>query len=149
MFFFPTNSNHFKNKYKQLFNSTNDGVELVKVQAETEALIEERSLEDVLKVTPEVVKEAAHKLKSGKSDPVFSFSSDCFKNASDQMFEKLAMMIQSFLIHGHVTLILLLATLVPIIKDKPKYPLILDSNEIICSMPPIINGEHSKVKLKF
>ena len=38
---------------------------------------------------------------------------------------------------------------VPIIKDKPKYPLILDSNEIICSMPPIINGEHSKVKLKF
>ena len=109
---------HFKNKYKQLFNSTNDGVELVKVQAETEALIEERSLEDVLKVTPEVVKEAAHKLKSGKSDPVFSFSSDCFKNASDQMFEKLAMMIQSFLIHGHVTLILLLATLVPIIKDK-------------------------------
>ena len=81
--------------------------------------MDENSLEDVHKVTPKIVKEAAHKLKSGKSDPVFSFSSDCFKNASDQMFEKLAMMIQSFLIHGHVTLILLLATLVPIIKDKP------------------------------
>ena len=34
---------------------------------------------------------------------------------------------------------------VPIIKDSDKYPLIVDSNNIICSLPPIINGEHSKV----
>ena len=34
------------------------------------------------------------------------------------MFEKLSLIIQSFLIHGHLTLLLLLATLVPIIKDK-------------------------------
>ena len=34
---------------------------------------------------------------------------------------------------------------VPIIKEKSKYPLIVDSNDIICSLPPIINGEHSKV----
>ena len=34
---------------------------------------------------------------------------------------------------------------VPIIKDKEKYPLIVDADGIICSLPPIINGEHSKV----
>merc|ERR1711942_290124 len=34
------------------------------------------------------------------------------------LHEKLSSMIQSFLVHGHVTLVLLLATLVPIIKDK-------------------------------
>ena len=34
------------------------------------------------------------------------------------MYEKLSIILQSFLIHGHVTNILLLATLVPIIKDK-------------------------------
>ena len=45
-----------------------------------------------------------------KSDPVFSFSLDCFK--------KLSIILQGFLIHGHLTSILLLATLVPIIKDK-------------------------------
>merc|ERR1711914_44789 len=28
---------------------------------------------------------------------------------------------------------------VPIIKDSDKYPLIVDSNNIICSLPPIIN----------
>jgi len=36
---------------------------------------------------------------------------------------------------------------VPIIKEKSKYPLIVDSNDIICSLPPIINGEHSKITL--
>ena len=34
------------------------------------------------------------------------------------MFEHLATVIRCFLIHGHVSLILLLATLVPIVKDK-------------------------------
>ena len=31
-----------------------------------------------------------------------------------------------------------------IIRDKPIYPVILDSQRTVCSMPPIINGEHSK-----
>ena len=109
---------HFKKKYQQLYNSADDGRELMKVQREAEDLVNECSLEDVLKVSPKIVKEASLKLKPSKSDPVFSFSTDCFKNASDSMFEKLSLIIQSFLIHGHVTQILLLATLVPLIKDK-------------------------------
>ena len=84
----------------------------------TEERVLSQSLVEVLKVTPDVVKEAAQKLKSGKSDPVFSFSSDCFKNAPDILYAKLANLLQGFLIHGHVTIVLLLATLVPIIKDK-------------------------------
>ncbi|KAI6173870.1 Phenylalanyl-tRNA synthetase beta subunit [Aphelenchoides besseyi] len=36
---------------------------------------------------------------------------------------------------------------VPIIIDKPLYPVICDSNGVICSLPPIINSEHSKIKL--
>ena len=88
------------------------------MQAETEAKVDELSLEDVAKVTPDIIKEAAYKLKSGKSDPVFSFSSDCFKNATKSVYENLSLILQGFLIHGHITNILLLATLVPIIKDK-------------------------------
>ncbi|CAJ0748725.1 10532_t:CDS:2, partial [Entrophospora sp. SA101] len=34
-----------------------------------------------------------------------------------------------------------------IIKDSPVYPVIYDSNRIVCSLPPIINGEHSKLTL--
>lgn len=36
---------------------------------------------------------------------------------------------------------------VPIIKDSPVYPVIYDSNNVILSLPPIINGEHSKITL--
>ena len=35
----------------------------------------------------------------------------------------------------------------PIIKDSPVYPVIYDSNNVVLSMPPIINGEHSKISL--
>lgn len=34
-----------------------------------------------------------------------------------------------------------------IVKDKPVYPIIYDSNNVVLSMPPIINGEHSKITL--
>ncbi|KUI64085.1 Phenylalanine--tRNA ligase beta subunit [Cytospora mali] len=34
-----------------------------------------------------------------------------------------------------------------IIKDAPVYPVMLDANNVVMSMPPIINGEHSKITL--
>ena len=38
---------------------------------------------DVSRITPDLLKQAASKLKSGKSDPIYSFSSDCFKNGAE------------------------------------------------------------------
>ncbi|GMM29847.1 phenylalanine--tRNA ligase subunit beta [Martiniozyma asiatica (nom. inval.)] len=35
-----------------------------------------------------------------------------------------------------------------IIKDSPVYPVILDANRTVCSMPPIINSNHSKITLE-
>ena len=61
---------------------------------------------------------ASENLRPGKTDPIFSFSSDCLKNATESVYRSLALVVKNFLIHGHVTFILLLATLVPIIKDK-------------------------------
>lgn len=34
-----------------------------------------------------------------------------------------------------------------IIEDKPVYPVIYDANGVVLSMPPIINGDHSKITL--
>ncbi|KAI9897085.1 hypothetical protein N3K66_008107 [Trichothecium roseum] len=34
-----------------------------------------------------------------------------------------------------------------IIKDAPVYPVIYDADRVVCSLPPIINGEHSKITL--
>lgn len=35
-----------------------------------------------------------------------------------------------------------------IIRDKPLYPVIYDSKKTVCSLPPIINGDHSKITLQ-
>jgi phenylalanyl-tRNA synthetase beta chain len=35
----------------------------------------------------------------------------------------------------------------PIIQDKEYYPVIYDSNDVVLSLPPIINGDHSKITL--
>ena len=35
-----------------------------------------------------------------------------------------------------------------IIRDSPVYPVIYDSNRVVCSLPPIINGDHSKISPK-
>lgn len=34
-----------------------------------------------------------------------------------------------------------------IIRDSPVYPVIFDSNRTVCSLPPIINSNHSKISL--
>lgn len=41
-----------------------------------------------------------------------------------------------------------LSRYLPIIKESPVYPVIYDANRTVLSMPPIINGEHSKITLK-
>uniref|UniRef100_A0A1A9UZ08 Phenylalanine--tRNA ligase beta subunit n=1 Tax=Glossina austeni TaxID=7395 RepID=A0A1A9UZ08_GLOAU len=35
----------------------------------------------------------------------------------------------------------------PIIRDSPLYPVIYDANDLVLSLPPIINGNHSKISL--
>ncbi|ROT40348.1 phenylalanyl-tRNA synthetase [Sodiomyces alkalinus F11] len=34
-----------------------------------------------------------------------------------------------------------------IIRDSPVFPVIYDKNRVVCSLPPIINGEHSKISV--
>ena len=110
-------ADHFGNIYSNLYNSADDEREMESVKVKVENAINEASLEDVNKVTPDVVKKAAYKLKSVKSDPSFSFSSDCLKNAPDNVFVCLSEIVQGFLVHGHVTIGLLVSTLIPLVKD--------------------------------
>ena len=102
----------FQDKYEKLYNSANDEAKLVEVLKETEAMVTECSVKDVEKVSPELIREATQKLKAGKSDPMYSFTSDYFKNVGELLYDKLSIMIRGFLVHGHghVTLVLLLAT---------------------------------------
>ena len=109
---------HFKDIYGNLYNSFDDKENITNLLDEVNNGINHSHAYDVQKVTPAIIKEAVKHLKDGKTDPVHVFSSDCFKNAPDILFKLLSVVVKSFLIHGHVTIYLLLATLVPIVKNK-------------------------------
>ena len=109
---------HFADIYEDLYTSVDDKAELLLISQKLDNEITNLSIADVDKVTPSVIMEAIKKLNAGKSDPSFCFSSDCFKAAPYILAEHISILLKSFLIHGHVSSVLLLATLLPLIKDK-------------------------------
>ena len=76
------------------------------------------SLNAVDQVTADVIGEVRKQVKNRKTDPVFTFNSDCIKRGPNSLFRHIANMIKSFLIHGCVSNLLLVATIIPLIKDK-------------------------------
>ena len=109
---------HFGQIYRNLYNSAEDGEKLIEVQARVESEVSIKHLDQVDKITPQLMRKAANKLKSSKADPMYTFSSDCFRNGCDLLYEHLALIMKSCVIHSHVCLVLLLSTLVPLVKDK-------------------------------
>ena len=109
---------HFKDIYSNLYNCVDDADDVIKISQEVEARINNDSLQDVHQVTADEVRKAAARLKPGKGDPSYSFSSDFVKINSGILFEYISMMIKSFLVHAHVPQFLLLAMFVPIINEK-------------------------------
>ena len=110
--------NHFANIYEDLYNSVSDEKEVQDFQLALKKRINQSSMRDVLKVTPSLIAEDVSHLKSGKSDPVFEFSSDCIKNVPTLFYEHLALVFRSFLIHGHISSVLMVSTLIPLLKAK-------------------------------
>ena len=80
--------------------------------------IDGSSLQEVSKITTSVIADAVAHLRDDKTDPVFSFNLDCIKNAPTVLYEQLVILFRSFLIHGRMSSVLLLSTLVPILKNK-------------------------------
>ena len=127
--------NKFAEIYDELFNREDDEENIEHLSNGIHRDINEESMREVLNINSEVIKEAMEKLKPNKSDPIYDFTSDFLKNAPDILYEQLALVLKSFLIHGHVTESLLLATLVPIVKDKLDD---LCSSKIIDQLPLVL-----------
>ena len=108
----------FANVYKKLYNSTQDQVETLKILGNVNTSIDILSLKDVDLVTSDITRKAVEPVEANKNDPVFTLNSDCIKRVPATLFQHLANIIRMFLIHGYVSKILLVATIVPLIKDK-------------------------------
>ena len=81
-------------------------------------MVDHSSLKDIVKITPALINEAVSRIRNNKSDPVFDFTSNCLKNAPSILFDHLSSLFRYYLIHGHISELLLTSTLIPIPKDK-------------------------------
>ena len=109
---------HFAKVYEELYNSIDDKNDMDAVLRCMNNNIHSTSLIDVEKITPSLIKEAIGNLKSDKTDPLFQFNSDCFKHAPEILYNHLATIFRMFLIHGHVSSLIMVSIIVPLVKDK-------------------------------
>ena len=71
--------NHFRNIYNELYNRVNDINDVELIKNEVESKIKDDDINEIEKIDSKVVNNAIKKVKSGKNDPIFKYSSDCFK----------------------------------------------------------------------
>ena len=85
-------------------------------------LINQDSIQDIMRITGESVKEAAGLMKAGKVDISEGYSSDAILQGPDLLFEQLAAVFRSWCVHGTVTNSLLACAFLPLLKSSLKNP---------------------------
>ena len=111
-------SNHFAGIYSELFSKVDPDEEFKGLEETIKSNIGAECSQDVEKITEELIKLALQKMKAGKSDGLYDFTSDCLINGPPSLLKHLTNIIRTFVIHGKVPLYLLICTLVPIVKDN-------------------------------
>ena len=112
----------FREVYQALYNSAESSAEMNEIKDKVADLIKADSMVEVMKITGAKVKEAACLMKSGKSDVTGGFTSDAVLNAPDLLYEHLAGVYRSWLVHGSVTPTLLACAFLPLLKNSLKDP---------------------------
>ena len=113
----------FREVYSKLYNSWGSEEDMVNVKRKVSTLIHsENSLGEVLKLTGQVVKKAVMKMKPAKADVSEAFTSDALLHAPDSLFDLIASVYRSWLVHGTVTLSLLACAFLPLLKSSLKDP---------------------------
>ena len=115
-------ANKFKTVYETLYSSADTQTEMSQLVEKVEKLISQNSVQEVAKITGSKVKEAACLMKAKKGDVSGGFTSDALLSAPDIMFDQLASVFRSFLIHGTVTSYLLACCFLPLLKGSTKDP---------------------------
>ena len=123
----------FRSVYSALYNSAPTEID----ELWANLVIGNDAITEVNKVTGAKVKEAACRMKPGKSDVSGGYSSDALLHGPDVLFDCLAMAIRSFLIHGTVTKSLLACAFLPLLKSL-KDPAKTDSYRAIAGSSLIL-----------
>ena len=120
----------FKNVYSELYNSSNTVYQMTELKQLLQSEISDSCLQHARRITGAAVKEAACRMKPGKSDVSTSYTSDALINAPDT-FDLLALVFRSWLVHGTVSLSLLACAFLPLFRGGLKDPANNDSYRTI------------------
>ena len=128
----------FRGLYSALYNSAGTQLMMDELLKLVESQVDCRSEGEVEKVTGRIVQQAAMKMKPGKVDVSQGYSSDSLLNAPPILFEKLAAVFRSFLVHGSITLSILSCSLMPLLKSSRKDPAQFDSYRAVAGASQLL-----------
>ena len=131
----------FKECYEELYNSAGSEDAMITIKLKLGQLIKEStdsSANETEKLTGQVVKEACSRMLPGKQDVTGVYSSDVFLHAPDSLFDHLAAVFRSYLVHGTVTLQILCCAFLPLFKGGLKNPEVFDSYRAIAGASQLL-----------
>jgi len=109
----------FADKYQVLYNSVSyDGTDLQSIMDELNHKISQEATESAYHITTSHVKVAFDRLKPHKSDGCTDLTSDHLKHAGTDLFEHIALLLNSVLIHGTLLENFVYSTIVPMPKGR-------------------------------
>ena len=131
-------ANKFRGVYSALYSSADTSEETAYLKDSLTEEINYESLKEVFRINGNTVKNAACKMKHGKTDVTGSYSSDSILNSPDIFFDLMALVFQSWLIHGTVTPGFLSCAFLPLFKGGLKDPSSTDSYRAIAGSSLIL-----------
>ena len=131
-------SDLFKKVYEELYNSAESVQAMNEIKDYLQTIIGPDCIHEVNKVTGSAVKEACSRMRPGKADVTGSFTSDVLLHGPDTLFDSIAAIFRSFLVHGSVTLELLSCAFLPLFKGGLKDPHKSDSYRAIAGSSQVL-----------
>ena len=107
----------FRLVYDNLYNSANSEAEMQVLTGKVQELVTAEAIQEVSRITGNVVKEAVCHMKTGKTDVSACFTTDALLHAPDIMFEQLSVIFRGWVTHGKITPCLLVCSFLPLLKS--------------------------------
>ena len=131
----------FRECYEELYNSAGTQHAMNIIKENLKNIIQgnrDQSVKEIQKVTGKLVKEACGRMLPGKTDVTEVYSSDVFIHAPDILFDQLAAVFRSYLVHGTVSLQILSCAFLPLFKGGLKNPAVFDSYRAIAGASQLL-----------
>ena len=114
--------NRFRTVYSTLYNCADTKPGMEELKAKVMGMITPESVAEANKVTSDVIKKVVKSMKSRKSDISGGFTSDALLNAPEEIFDHLATVFRSWLVHGKISHNILSCAFLPLLKSTLKDP---------------------------